>query len=114
MERMNVILVTLFYALVDPGSLHVLHSTHGLPAVKSVQAHSAKCDAYISDGVDVSFQEKIKNNTTRHDHQENLIKTVKMDEITTESCFLRWSSKDNKILGLCYQHSHNVNLSFNT
>ena len=40
MERMNGILVTLLYALVDPGSLHVLHSTHGLPAVKSVQAHN--------------------------------------------------------------------------
>ena len=52
---MNVILVTLFYALVDPGSLHVLHSTHGLPAVKSVQAHSAKSDAYVSAGVDVSL-----------------------------------------------------------
>ena len=110
---MNGILVTLFYTLVDPGSLHVLHSTHGLQAVKSVQAHSAIGDAYISAGVDVSFQERIKNNTTCHDHQENLTKTVKMDEIASE-LQLRWSNKDNKILGLCYQHSHNVNQRFNT
>ena len=34
-----------------------------------------------------------------------------MDEIATES---RWCSKDNKIVGLCDQHSHCHNTSFNT
>ena len=36
-----------------------------------------------------------------------------MDEIATDSR-LRWCSKDNKILGLCHQHSHGHNMSFNT
>ena len=44
---------------------------------------------------------------------DNSIKTLKMDEIATESR-LRWCNKDNQILGLCYQHSHDTNMTFNS
>ena len=39
------------------GFNHILHTTHGLPAVRSTQT-----DEYISVGVDVSFEDRIQNN----------------------------------------------------
>ena len=70
-------------------------------------------DTYIAAGVDVSFQERIENNTKRIQHDEKTIRTVKMDEIATETR-LRWCNVDNKVLGLCHQHGHNSKLSLNT
>ena len=94
--------------------LHVLHATHGLPATRPVQSHTRK-DSYISAAVDTSFANHIiqnKNNGTFNETFDS-IKTLKMDEIATESRS-RWCSKDNKIIGLCYQHSHDINISLNT
>ena len=96
-----------------PKLLHILHMTHGLPAARSVRAQSSMSDTYIAAGVDVSFQERIENNTKRIQHDEKTIRTVKMDEIATETR-LRWCNADNKVLGLCYQHGHNSKLSLNT
>ena len=97
-----------------PKLLHVLHATHGLPAPRSVQSHT-RTDSYISAAVDTSFENRIiqnKNNGTFNETSDS-IKTLKMDEIATESR-LRWCSKDNKIIVLCYQHSHDINISLNT
>ena len=97
-----------------PKLLHVLHATHGLPAPRSVQSHTRK-DSYILAAVDTSFENRImqnKNNGTFNETYDS-IKILKMDEIATESR-LRWCSKDNKIIGLCYQHSHDINISLNT
>ena len=94
-----------------PKLFHVLYATHGLPAPRSVQSHTSK-DSYISAAVDTSFENRIiqnKNNGTFNETSDSF-KTLKMDEIATESC-LRWCSKDNKIIVLCYQHSHDINIS---
>ena len=96
-----------------PKLLHILHMTHGLPAARSVRAQSSMSDTYIAAGVDVSFLERIENNTRRIQHDEKTIRTIKMDEIATETR-LRWCNADNKVLGLCYQHGHNSKLSLNT
>ena len=96
-----------------PKLLHVLHATHGLPASRSVQSHTRK-DSCISAAVDTSFENRIiqnKNNGTFNETSDS-IKTLKMDGIATESS-LRWCSKENKIIGLCYQHSHDINISLN-
>ena len=97
-----------------PKLLHILHKTHGLPAPRSVQNHIGK-SSHFAAAVDMSFKDRINNNskTTTTYQQCNKITTIKMDEIATESR-LRWCSKENKILGLCYQHSHDTDLSFNT
>ena len=97
-----------------PKLLNVLHATHGLPAPRSVQSHTRK-DSYIFAAIDTSFENRIiqnKNNGTFNETSDS-IKTHKMDEIATES-HLRWCSKDSKIIGLCYQHSHDINISLNT
>ena len=91
----------------------MLHATHGLPVPRSVQSHTRK-DSYISAAVDTRFENRIiqnKNNGTFNETSGS-IKTL-MDEIATKSR-LRWCSKDDKIVGLCYQHSHDINISLNT
>ena len=103
-------IATLVLRIGGPKLLHILHKTHGLPAPDSTRRHANKAKNY-SVAVDVSFSERIKSNMTEETN-DNCIRTLKMDEIATESR-LRWNSTDNKILGLCYQHSHNTNMSFN-
>ena len=78
-----------------PKLLHVLHATHGLPAPRSVQSHTRKDSSIFTAAVDTSFENRIiqnKNNGTFNETSDS-IKTLKMDEIATESR-LRWCSKD--------------------
>ena len=105
-------IATLVLRIGGPKLLHVLHKTHGLPAPDSTRRHSNKGHEFIA-ATDITFEERIKTNMADNRYETSSIRTLKMDEIATESR-IRWSKNDNKFLGLCYQHSHDLNMTFDT
>ena len=104
-------IATLVLRIGGPKLGFILHKTHGLPAPDSTRRHSNK-ERVFSVAVDTSFEKRLKTNIGKS-ASNNSIKTLKMDEIATESR-LRWCNNDNKILGLCYQHSHDAKMTFNS
>lgn len=102
---------TLVLRIGGPKLLYILHKTHGLPHPRSARRHNETENDFAA-SVDISFEDRINKNKSVAS-QSNTIKTIKMDEIATETR-LRWNNKDNKILGLCYQHSHKVDMSLDT
>ena len=94
-----------------PRLLHALHVSDGLPAVSSVYKRSKSMTPNMIAGVDSTFESRLQHNTKFYTDATISISSLKMDEIATEDR-LRWNKQDNRIYGLCYQHSHEYNMEF--
>ena len=100
----------LVYKIGGPRLLHIMHVSHGLPGITTTFNY-CKRPQYFSAAVDETFDARLQHNIAHIKQNTSKINTVKMDEIATESR-PRWNIADNKILGLCYQHSHEHSMKF--
>ena len=92
-----------------PRLLHLLHVTDGLLVVSSVYKKCKTLTTNMVAGVDSSFEHR--HNMGSFTHEATTVSSLKMDEIAVENR-LRWNKQDNKIYGLCYQHSHRYDMEF--
>ena len=104
---------TLVYRIGGPRLLHIMHVSHGLPGVSTTHQFFRKKMQFFSAGVDESFDSRIKHNTAGIVQAEHNLHLIKMDEIATE-VRNRWNNADNKIYGLCYEHSYEHSMKFDT
>ena len=103
----------LVYRIGGPRLLHIMHVSHGLPGVSTTFQHYKIKMQYFSASVDETFDARIKHNTVGIQQNPSKINVIKMDEIAVKSR-LRWNNADDKIYGLCYEHSQGHSMSFDS
>ena len=101
----------LVFRIGGPRLLHLLHVTDGLSAVSSVYKKCKTLTTNMIAGVDNSFEHRLQHNMGSFIQEATTVSSLKMDEIAVENR-LRWYKQDNKIYGLCYQHSHRYDMEF--
>ena len=103
----------LVYRIGGPRLLHIVHTTHGLPSISTTLRCNKRIIPFFSAAVDKTWEDRINHNFQKMDQLPSKIHTIKMDEIATENR-LCWNNADNKLYGVCYQHSHSHSMDINT
>ena len=95
-----------------PALLDILYRANHLPSSSLAYRMSKNCKP-LSSSVSLSFRECFENNVKPStDDNIKFSYSIKCDE-TYINGRLRYNSKDNEIVGCCYEHSECINLKLN-